>query len=61
MSDALAVLPAGTEFTVPENLFRKITEDEAYRLLRRSAMNENRRIADVAKALVSAYTLLGDG
>ncbi|KGM48419.1 methionine--tRNA ligase [Pseudooceanicola atlanticus] len=28
MSDALAVLPAGTEFTVPENLFRKITEDE---------------------------------
>ncbi|MCK5933269.1 MAG: ANTAR domain-containing protein [Fulvimarina manganoxydans] len=40
---------------------RKITEDEAYRLLRRTAMNENRRIADVAKALVSAYTLLGDG
>lgn len=28
ISDALAVLPAGTEFTVPENLFRKITEDE---------------------------------
>ena len=28
MSDALAVLPAGTAFTVPENLFRKITEDE---------------------------------
>jgi methionyl-tRNA synthetase len=28
LSNALAVLPAGTEFTVPENLFRKITEDE---------------------------------
>ncbi|MBO0905563.1 ANTAR domain-containing response regulator [Jiella sonneratiae] len=39
---------------------KKIDEDAAYKLLRRAAMNENRRIGDVAASLVSAYNLLGD-
>ncbi|MBO0664420.1 ANTAR domain-containing protein [Jiella sp. MQZ9-1] len=38
-----------------------LDEEEAYKLLRRSAMNESRRIGDVAASLVSAYSLLGDG
>ncbi|MCB8838894.1 ANTAR domain-containing response regulator [Aurantimonas sp. VKM B-3413] len=38
-----------------------LDEPEAYRLLRKTAMNENRRIAEVAKSLVSAHSLLGDG
>lgn len=37
-----------------------IGEPEAYRLLQRSAMNENRRIAEVARSLISASRLLGD-
>ncbi|MER0236686.1 ANTAR domain-containing protein [Fulvimarina sp. MAC8] len=37
-----------------------VSEPEAYRLLQRSAMNENRRIADVARSLISASRLLGD-
>ncbi|RFC61961.1 ANTAR domain-containing protein [Fulvimarina endophytica] len=40
---------------------RGLSEPEAYRLLQRSAMNENRRIADVAQGLISAADLLGDG
>ncbi|TFF17941.1 ANTAR domain-containing protein [Jiella endophytica] len=39
---------------------KKIDEDTAYKLLRRAAMNENRRIGEVAASLVSAYNLLGD-
>ncbi|EAU41634.1 two-component response regulator [Fulvimarina pelagi HTCC2506] len=39
---------------------RGLSEPEAYRLLQRSAMNENRRIADVARSLISASSLLGD-
>lgn len=37
---------------------RGIAEPEAYALLRRSAMNENRRIADVAQSIITASELL---
>jgi len=37
---------------------RAIPEDEAYTLLRKTAMNQNRRVADVAEALVTASGLL---
>jgi response regulator NasT len=37
---------------------RSLTEDEAYALLRSAAMNENRRIAEVAQAVVTASRLL---
>ena len=39
---------------------KNLDEDAAYKLLRRTAMNENRRIGEVAASLVSAYKLLGD-
>lgn len=35
------------------------TEDEAYRQLRRKAMNERRKIADIAGSIVTAAELLG--
>lgn len=35
-----------------------IQEDEAYAMLRKTAMNQNRRVADVAEALVTASGLL---
>jgi len=35
-----------------------ITEDEAYSLLRRTAMDQNRKVIDVAEALVTAADLL---
>ncbi|QIE42170.1 ANTAR domain-containing protein [Rhodobacteraceae bacterium SC52] len=38
---------------------RGISEDEAYALLRRTAMDQGRRVADVAEALVTAAGLLG--
>jgi response regulator NasT len=38
---------------------RGITEEEAYALLRKTAMNESRRVADVARGLVTAAKLLG--
>jgi response regulator NasT len=37
---------------------RAITEDEAYALLRKTAMDQNRRVAEVAQALVTAAGLL---
>lgn len=37
---------------------RGLSEDEAYALLRRTAMDQKRRIADVAQALVTAADLL---
>lgn len=37
---------------------RNLSEDEAYVLLRRAAMDQNKRIADVASALVSSAALL---
>jgi response regulator NasT len=38
---------------------RGCTEDEAYVLLRRTAMNQNRKIAELARSLVAASALLG--
>jgi response regulator NasT len=38
---------------------RGCTEDDAYVLLRRTAMNQNRKIADLARSLVTAAALLG--
>lgn len=38
---------------------RGISEEEAYALLRKTAMNESRRMADVARSLVTAAKLLG--
>ncbi|WP_116132509.1 ANTAR domain-containing response regulator [Tropicimonas sp. IMCC34043] len=38
---------------------RGITEDEAYSLLRKAAMDQNKRLAEVAAALVTAASLLG--
>jgi response regulator NasT len=35
-------------------------EDEAYRLLRKTAMNQNRKIAEIAQSLVLAAGLLGE-
>lgn len=40
---------------------RGIAEDEAHALLRRTAMNENRRIADVAQSVLTAADLLSGG
>lgn len=39
---------------------RGLSEDEAYRLLRKTAMDQNRRVAQVAESLVTAAGLLGD-
>jgi two-component system, response regulator / RNA-binding antiterminator len=36
-----------------------LTEEEAHRLLRRTAMNENRRLVDIAQSLITAAGLLG--
>ncbi|CAM5775302.1 two-component system response regulator [Labrys miyagiensis] len=38
---------------------RGIGEEEAYALLRKTAMNESRRVAEVARSLVTAARLLG--
>jgi response regulator NasT len=40
---------------------RGCSEDDAYVLLRRTAMNQNRKIADLAHSLVAAAALLGGG
>ena len=40
---------------------RGISEEEAYALLRKTAMNQNRKLADVAQSLVTAADLLGPG
>lgn len=40
---------------------RGLSEQEAYALLRKTAMNQNRKIADVAQSLVTAAELLGPG
>ncbi len=37
---------------------RGVDEEEAYAILRKAAMNQNRRVADVAEALVTASGLL---
>jgi response regulator NasT len=38
---------------------RNLSEADAYALLRSTAMNQNRRIVDVAEALITANSLLG--
>ncbi|NIZ10822.1 ANTAR domain-containing response regulator [Pseudooceanicola sp. HF7] len=38
---------------------RGVDEDQAYAMLRKAAMDQNRRVADVAQALVTAAGLLG--
>jgi response regulator NasT len=40
---------------------RNLAEPEAYALLRSAAMNQGRRIVEVAEALITASSLLGDG
>jgi response regulator NasT len=39
---------------------RSLSEDEAYQLLRRTAMNQNRKIVEIAQSLITAAALLGD-
>jgi response regulator NasT len=38
--------------------FKQISEEEAYAMLRRTAMNENRKIAEVAQSVITAADLL---
>jgi response regulator NasT len=40
---------------------RGCSEDDAYVLLRRTAMNQNRKIAELARSLVAAAALLRTG
>ncbi|WP_018862469.1 MULTISPECIES: nitrate regulatory protein [unclassified Thioalkalivibrio] len=40
---------------------RGLSEDQAYKLLRQTAMNQNRRLAEVAEATVAMSDLLGKG
>lgn len=40
---------------------RNLSEPDAYALLRTTAMNQGRRIVDVAEALITASSLLGPG
>jgi len=40
---------------------RALGEDDAYALLRKSAMNQGRKLVDVANALITAEALLGPG
>jgi len=40
---------------------RGMNEEDAYALLRKTAMNQNRKLADVAQSLVTAADLLGPG
>lgn len=40
---------------------RGLSEEAAYALLRRTAMNQNRRIAEIAQGLITAAGLLGPG
>jgi len=39
---------------------RGLSEDEAYKLLRKTAMDQNRRVAEVAESLITSVGLLGD-
>ncbi|WP_024587128.1 ANTAR domain-containing response regulator [Aliihoeflea sp. 2WW] len=38
---------------------RGLSEDEAYALLRKTAMNQNRKISEIADSLITAASLLG--
>lgn len=39
---------------------RGLSEDEAYKLLRKTAMDQNRRVAEVAESLITSVGLLGE-
>ena len=39
---------------------RKLSEADAYAVLRKTAMNQNRKLAEIAQSLVTAAGLLGD-
>ncbi len=39
---------------------RGLSEDEAYKLLRKTAMDQNRRVAEVAESLITSVGMLGD-
>jgi response regulator NasT len=39
---------------------RGMSEEEAYKLLRKTAMNQNRKIGEIAQSLITAASLLGD-
>ena len=36
---------------------KKLTEEEAYALLRKTAMNENKKIAEIAQSVLTAAEL----
>ncbi len=38
---------------------RNIPEAQAYTMMRKVAMNENRRIAEIARSIITASELLG--
>jgi response regulator NasT len=38
-----------------------LSEEAAYALLRKTAMNQNRKIAEIAQSLIMAADLLGPG
>ncbi len=40
---------------------RGLSEDEAYALMRRTAMNQNRKIVEIAQSLITAASLLDPG
>jgi len=40
---------------------RNLSEEEAYRLMRKAAMNQNRKLAEIAESLITATGLLDPG
>ena len=68
MSDELATVRASlNERKVVERAkgllmaHRRLSEEEAHKMLRQTAMNQNRKIGDIAQSLVTAVDLLGPG
>ena len=62
-NDTANVIPPGMRKAVEKAKgllmkHKKITEDEAYQILRKMAMNKNKRITDVAEGIISAIELL---
>jgi response regulator NasT len=37
---------------------KNLTEEQAYALMRKTAMNENKRIAEIAQSIITASDLL---
>lgn len=40
---------------------RQVDEEQAYKMLRKTAMNQNRKIVEVSESLILSANLLGDG